>query len=417
MIIEIRLNYLVSSCMHSHAEALAWLAIGNKRSPPTLRTTFVYGLYIDEVLTMDRLGLNNYYYHGDDLHNTMRITDHNGAIVEGYDYGDYGQPQFLDNMLERKPLRLKSVVLNPYLFQGRRYNEDTGLYYFRNRNLAPQTGRFTTRDPIGIWGDTNNMGNGFTFAGSNPWTLVDPLGLDSGGGNSPWHDWVNKYGTYDQNFNDRMSVFGDRINPLDPNLFSSDPDDFKLNKQIYDAWRGKADELTKEMAEEVGEDVFNEMLVATVAGPVVGATVGTAKKGVKHALKRAPKFAKKIGRSKILPKSVRRFLSRFDPINRPDDDGFAGKPKSGIMPKGGTFDHYGDENGFYVSPSGTPFEQRSLWENETDRPLNRYEVIKPFRADEGEIAPWYGKPGGGYQARFTHSIKWYIDNDFVRRLD
>ncbi|NKB25884.1 MAG: hypothetical protein GKR87_16240 [Kiritimatiellae bacterium] len=57
--------------------------------------SYVYGLYIDEALNMQRSG-TNYYYHTDDLYNVMAITDTNGSVVERYDYDDYGQPIFFN---------------------------------------------------------------------------------------------------------------------------------------------------------------------------------------------------------------------------------------------------------------------------------------------------------------------------------
>jgi RHS repeat-associated protein len=55
--------------------------------------------------------------------------------------------------------------------------EVIGLYYFRNRYLDPVEGRFVNRDPIGIWGDPGNMGNGYAFEGGNPVSRRDPFGL------------------------------------------------------------------------------------------------------------------------------------------------------------------------------------------------------------------------------------------------
>ncbi len=67
-----------------------------------------------------------------------------------------------------------SAIANPYLFQGARYDAETGLYYFRNRYYDPQAGRFLQRDPA--W-DPGNVGNGYTFVGNNPFSRFDPLGL------------------------------------------------------------------------------------------------------------------------------------------------------------------------------------------------------------------------------------------------
>ena len=128
--------------------------------------TYVYGNYIDEVLSMKRGGYD-YFYLQDDLFNVMRVTDANGTVVDSIDYGDFGTPI------------VSGSSGNPYLFNGRRYDPESGLYYYRTRYLAPALGRFTTRDTIGIWGDPNNFGNPYTYVANAPWTWVDPWGVDS----------------------------------------------------------------------------------------------------------------------------------------------------------------------------------------------------------------------------------------------
>lgn len=65
---------------------------------------------------------------------------------------------------------------NPYLFTGRRYDDESALYYYRTRYMDPIVGRFTTRDTIGIWGDAANLGNGYAYVGHDPWSWIDPYG-------------------------------------------------------------------------------------------------------------------------------------------------------------------------------------------------------------------------------------------------
>ncbi len=45
---------------------------------------------------------------------------------------------------------LESEIGNRILFQGREYDWDTGFYYFRARWYDPDTGRWLSKDPIGI---------------------------------------------------------------------------------------------------------------------------------------------------------------------------------------------------------------------------------------------------------------------------
>ena len=112
--------------------------------------------------------------HTDERYNVMKVTDADGNVVEGYEYEDYGQPSFFD--ATGKPMT-QSAVENPYLFTGRRYDSDNIFYYYRTRYLDPRSGRFTTRDTIGIWVDPSNLGNGYSYVGDNPAKWVDPYGL------------------------------------------------------------------------------------------------------------------------------------------------------------------------------------------------------------------------------------------------
>ncbi len=135
--------------------------------------TYVYGLYIDEVLNMQR-GKNDYYYHTDDLYNVMTISDATGSVMERYEYSDFGEPLIFDAAEARIQ---RTAIHNPYLFTGRRYDNETGFYYYRTRYMEPIIGKFTIRDTIGIWGDYFNSGNGYLIINNNIHSLLDPYGL------------------------------------------------------------------------------------------------------------------------------------------------------------------------------------------------------------------------------------------------
>ena len=154
--------------------------------------TYVYGRYIDEVLQMQRCEDGafppcnsvppvDYYYHTDDLYNVMAVTDAAGNVVERYEYDDYGTPMFMDatgnalTLSDGTP-RTSSAIANPYLFTGRRYDPESGWYNYRTRYLDPKSGKFTTRDVIGIWGDPAEFGNGYTYVENSPQSWIDPFG-------------------------------------------------------------------------------------------------------------------------------------------------------------------------------------------------------------------------------------------------
>lgn len=142
------------------------------------QATYVYGLYIDEVLNMQRDvdkngAAEDYFYYGDDLHNVMAVTNSVGAIVERYEYQDYGGLELFNASGTHIA---KSIVENSLLYTGRRFDSETDFYYYRTRYLDTETGRFTSRDLIGIWEDEDNLGNGIAYVLNNPFTYVDPDG-------------------------------------------------------------------------------------------------------------------------------------------------------------------------------------------------------------------------------------------------
>jgi RHS repeat-associated protein len=191
--------------------------------------TYVYGAtYIDEPLQMQRtanhpLGAGTFFYHQNARYDVIAVTDNAGAVAEEVVYDDFGNPTLRTNAapapagaaspaspaaqkknaemngasstLERSDSPLggaghtfqgvtaqshsgvgapHSGLGNPYLFQGRRFDFETGFYYFRNRYYDPRAGRFLQRDPV--W-DEQNVGGWQTFAGNGPLSRRDPFGL------------------------------------------------------------------------------------------------------------------------------------------------------------------------------------------------------------------------------------------------
>lgn len=120
---------------------------------------YVYGADIDEPVKMER-GVNNYYYHFDGLGSITDITDSSGSNIESYRYDVFGKPDSV------------SGIANRFMFTGREYDEETGLYYYRARHYDPKTGRFLQRDPIGYIAGINL----YTYCENNPANLTDPHG-------------------------------------------------------------------------------------------------------------------------------------------------------------------------------------------------------------------------------------------------
>jgi RHS repeat-associated protein len=130
----------------------------------TLVRKFIYGPGIDEplmIINVDGANETKYYYHFDGLGSVVALSDTSGNIVERYEYDAFGEPNRV------------SDVNNPYMFTGRRYDPEVGLYYYRARYYAHDIGRFLQTDPIG-YDDGLNM---YTALGNNPLRWTDPSGL------------------------------------------------------------------------------------------------------------------------------------------------------------------------------------------------------------------------------------------------
>ncbi len=85
------------------------------------------------------------------------------------EYDLYGMPIFKDSAGNEIP---KSAVGNNLLFQGREYDPELNLYYYRARYYDPIMGRFLQTDPMG-YADSMNLYQGFKM---NPINFMDPFG-------------------------------------------------------------------------------------------------------------------------------------------------------------------------------------------------------------------------------------------------
>jgi len=84
----------------------------------------------------------------DCLGSVTALSDDNGNIVERYSYDVFGEATIRD---KNNSVVSVSSVANPYYFTGRRYDDETDLYYYRARYYHPEIGRFMQVDPVATY--------------------------------------------------------------------------------------------------------------------------------------------------------------------------------------------------------------------------------------------------------------------------
>lgn len=126
----------------------------------TMQARYTHGPGVDEILGVERGGAT-YFFDTDALGSTARVMS-GGEVKASYSYDSYGS---VTNQT--------GSPQSPYLFHGREYDQESGLYYFRARYYDPAVGRFISEDPIGFAGGLNF----YRFSLNNPVNFVDPFGL------------------------------------------------------------------------------------------------------------------------------------------------------------------------------------------------------------------------------------------------
>jgi RHS repeat-associated protein len=147
-----------------------WSLLEERNASGVEQCRYYHGAMIDELLL--RITANTYYYHHDGLGSTIALTDYTGALAESYTYDAFGTATILST---NSQVLATSAIGNRFLYTGREYLADVGLYDYRNRFYSPWLGRFLQTDPIGFSAGDVNL---YRYVGNSINVLIDPFGLE-----------------------------------------------------------------------------------------------------------------------------------------------------------------------------------------------------------------------------------------------
>ncbi|MGI9086414.1 MAG: RHS repeat-associated core domain-containing protein [Chthoniobacterales bacterium] len=127
-----------------------------------------------------------YEVHG----NVTALLDGGGHGLERYSYGAFGTATVTN--WDGSGARPTSNYGNRFLFQGREYFPQYGIYDYRHRMYQPELGRFLQADPTGFDAGDVNL---FRYCADDPVDHGDPTGLQVSLGEAE-----RRPGTYDISF-------------------------------------------------------------------------------------------------------------------------------------------------------------------------------------------------------------------------
>jgi RHS repeat-associated protein len=125
----------------------------------------LFGNNTDQILSQeDGAGANVNWTLTDHLGTVKDLVNNSGSVVNHLIYDSFGNVVSQSN----------AGVESRYLFTGREFDRETGLYYYRARYYNAGVGRFLSEDPLGFEGGDTNL---YRYVGNSPIDSIDPNGL------------------------------------------------------------------------------------------------------------------------------------------------------------------------------------------------------------------------------------------------
>lgn len=141
----------------------SWNLVEEQAPGNALVMRYIHGAQTDELVKASSDGQidNDMYYLQDAIGSTVALVDIYGGLLETYSYDVFGKPN------------MTSSLGNRFLFTGREYLSELGLYDYRNRFYSPTLGRFLQTDALRLQKDVNL----YRYVKNSPTQFTDPNGL------------------------------------------------------------------------------------------------------------------------------------------------------------------------------------------------------------------------------------------------
>lgn len=123
-----------------------------------LQTRYVYGSDLDEALLQVTSGGAVTYLHSDKLGTVVKVSDSSGASIANNALGSFGE--------------LSSLSGTSFGFTGQRFDNETGLHFYKHRYYDSFQGRFLQPD----WLKYVDGLNLYSYVNNDPINNVDPYG-------------------------------------------------------------------------------------------------------------------------------------------------------------------------------------------------------------------------------------------------
>jgi RHS repeat-associated protein len=122
------------------------------------------GPEIDDLIARHRPSDGLAWYLTDQVGSITALVNSAGQVINQVTYDSFG------NVLTQT----NPAASDRYLFTGREYDSETGLYYYRARYYSPSTGIFISQDPLSFAAGDANLTR---YVGNMPTMFSDPFGL------------------------------------------------------------------------------------------------------------------------------------------------------------------------------------------------------------------------------------------------